>query len=78
MRMGGNDKADALAESGREMHPNNEKRNGEADRVPRMWRDAGLSPMRTDMSSSQSSGHNSSVVSSWASARGGVAPPLLT
>ena len=71
---GGNDKADALAEFGREMHPNNKKRKGDSDRVPRLWRDAGLSPMRTNVSSSESSGDDSSVVSSWASARGELHP----
>ena len=40
MRMEGNDKADALAEFGREMHPNNKKRKGDANPVPRFWRDA--------------------------------------
>ena len=51
---GGNDKAGALAEFGREMHPNNKKRKGDGDRMPRLWRDAGLSPMRTDVLSSES------------------------
>ena len=55
MRGGGaSDKANALAGVGREMHPDNKKGKGDADRVPCLWRDAGLSPMRTDVSSSKS------------------------
>ena len=70
MRVGGNEKADELAETGREMHPNNKKRRGGSDRVPRLWQDAGLSPMHTDVSSSKSSGDSSSVLSSRASVGG--------
>ena len=52
------------------MHPNNKKRRGDAGRVPRLWRDAGLSPMIRDVSSSESSGYNSSVISAQASVGG--------
>ena len=56
------------------MPPKNKKRKGDGDCGPRLWRDAGLSPMRTDVSSSESSGDNSTVVSSWASAGGELHP----
>ena len=74
MWVGGNDKAGALAQFGREMQPNDKKRKGDADRVPHLWRDAGFSPMCTDVSSSESSGDNSSVVSSRARAGGELHP----
>ena len=70
MGRGGNDKADELAETGTEVHPNNKRRKGDTDRVPRLWHDAGLSPMRTDMPSSESSGDGSGVLSSRASVWG--------
>ena len=70
MRVGGNNKADELAESCREMHPNNKKRRGDSEHVPRLWQDAGLSPMRTDVSSSEGSGDNTSGLSSQASVGG--------
>ena len=38
--------------------------------MPRLWRDAGLSPMRTDMSSSESSRDSSGVISARASVGG--------
>ena len=70
MRDGGNDKANELAESGREMHPNNKKRRGDSEHLPQLWQGAGLSPMRTDVSSSKGSGDNSSGLSSRASVGG--------
>ena len=56
MSVGGNDQADKLAEAGKEMHPNNKKRRDEPENMPQWWQDAGLSPMRTDVSSSEASG----------------------
>ena len=69
---GGNDKADELAESGREMHPNNKKRREDSECVPRLWHDAGLFPMRTDVSSSEDSGDSPIELSSRASVEGSL------
>ena len=47
-----------------EMHLNHKKRREDSERVPRLWQDAGLSPMRTDVSSSKDSGDSPSELSS--------------
>ena len=72
MQVEGNDRADSLAEEGREQHPNNKRRREAQEEAPRLWREMGLSPMRLDESSSEPSG-SSSVLSSCSSVGGGLA-----
>ena len=50
---GGQHRADASAEEGREQHPNNKRRREVPEEAPHPWWDVGLSPMRTDVSSSE-------------------------
>ena len=70
MQMGGNDRADTLAQEGREQHPNNKRRREAQEEAPRLWREVGLSLMRTNMSSSEPSCPNSAL-SSRSSVAGG-------
>ena len=69
--MEGNDRADNLAEEGREQHPNNKRRREAQEEAPRLWREMGLSPMRSDVSSSEPLGP-SSILSPRSSVGGGL------
>ena len=51
MQVVGNDRADALAEEGKPEHPHNKKRRSEEPRLPPLWEEVGLLPMRSDVPS---------------------------
>ena len=71
MQVEGNGRANNLAEDGREQHPNNKRRREAQEEAPHLWREMGLSPMRSDVSSSEPSGPGS-VLSSCSSVGGGL------
>ena len=61
--MQGNEEADALAETGRLSHPNNDRPMAKRPRVEPMWEDLGLEGMLSEVSSSERSKPLSTTVS---------------
>ena len=78
MQVVGNDRADALAEEGRQQHPHNDKRRSEEPRLPLLWEEVGLLPMRSDVSSSAGGGGGSTEPPVSAGARSSVGGSLTS